>query len=58
MENIYNYTKSTNVSNLKYAFYPLYFTGNIDVSTAVHRKPRKKYRPGLCYLVGGWVDSQ
>ena len=25
--------------------YPLYFTGNIDVSTVVHRKPRKKYRP-------------
>ena len=43
MENIYNYTKFTNVSRVKLAVYPLYFTGNIDVSTAVHRKPRKKY---------------
>ena len=45
MENIYNYTKFTNVSRAKLAVYPVYFTGNIDVSTAVHRKPRKKYRP-------------
>ena len=45
MKNIYNYTKFTNVSRVKQAVYPLYFTGNIDVSTAVHRKPRKKYRP-------------
>ena len=46
MENIYNYTKFTNVSRVKYAVYPLYLTGNIADSTAVHRKPRKKYRPG------------
>ena len=46
MENIYNSTKFTNVSRIKYAIYPLYLTGNIDVSTAVHRKPRKKYHPG------------
>ena len=46
MENIYNYTKFTNVSRIKLAVYPLYLTRNIDVSTAVHRKPRKKYRPG------------
>ena len=45
MENIYNYTKFTNVSRVKYAVYPLYLTGNIADSTAVHRKPRKKYRP-------------
>ena len=45
MENIYNYTKFTNVSRVKKAVYPLYFTGYIDVSSAAHRKPRKKYRP-------------
>ena len=45
MENIYNYTKFTNISSVKWAVYPLYFTGNFDFSTAVHRKPRKKYRP-------------
>ena len=50
MENIYNYTKFTNVSRVKKAVYPLYFTGNIDVSTAVHKKPRKKYRPALKHL--------
>ena len=44
MINIYNFTKFTNVSRVKQAVYSLYFTGNIDVSTAVHRKPRKKYR--------------
>ena len=49
MENIYNYTKFTNVSRVKYAVYPLYFPGNIDVFTTVHRKPRKKYRPGDMY---------
>ena len=47
IENIYNYTKFTNVSWVKYAVYPLYLTGNIADSTAVHRKPRKKYCPGL-----------
>ena len=53
MENIYNSTKFTNISRVKKAIYPLYFTGNIDVSTATHRKPRKKYRPdelGLVFL--------
>ena len=45
MENIYNYAKFIDVSRIKQAVYPLYFTGNIDVSTTVHRKPRKKYRP-------------
>ena len=30
---------------VKYAVYPLYLTGNIADSTAVHRKPRKNYRP-------------
>ena len=45
MENIYNYTKFTNVSRVKYAVNPLYLKGNIADSTAVHRKPRKKYRP-------------
>ena len=47
MEKIYNYTKITNVSRVKLAVYPLYFTGNIDVFTAVHRKPRKKNRPAI-----------
>ena len=45
MEKIYNYTKFTNVSRVKYAIYPLYFTGNIADFTAVHRKPRKRFRP-------------
>ena len=45
MENIYNYTKFTNVSRVEKAVYPLYLTGNIAYSTAVHRKLRKKYRP-------------
>ena len=47
MENIYNYTNFTDVSRVKSAVYPLYFIGNIADSTAVHRKPRKKYRPGV-----------
>ena len=51
MENIYNYTKFTNVSRVKYAVYTLYLTGNIADSTAVHRKPRKKYRPGNDLIV-------
>ena len=45
IENIYNYTKFTNVSRVKYAVYPQYSTGNIADSTAVHWKPRRKYRP-------------
>ena len=45
MENIYKYTKFTNVSRVKYAVYPLYLIGNIVDSTAVHKKPRKKSRP-------------
>ena len=51
MENTYNYTKFTNVSRVKYAVYPLYLTGNIADSTAIHRKPRKKYRPGCLYCI-------
>ena len=47
MENIYNNTKFENVLRVKWAVYPKYFTGNMDVSTAVHRKPRKKYRPAI-----------
>ena len=47
MENIYNFTKFTNVSRVKYAIYPLYLTGNIADSTEVLRKPRKKYRPDV-----------
>ena len=35
MENIYNYTKFTNVWRIKLTVYSLYITGNIDVSTAV-----------------------
>ena len=38
---------------MKYADYPLYLTGNIADFTAVHRKPRKKYRPGNSYVSGG-----
>ena len=44
MENIYNYTKSIDVSRVKLAVYPLYFTGNIDVSTAHNSKEQ-----GLCH---------
>ena len=40
MENIYNSTKFTNVSRVELAVYPLYFTGNMADSTAVHWKPR------------------
>ena len=41
MDSVYNYTKFTNVSRVKYAVYPLYLTENMADSTAVHRKPRK-----------------
>ena len=55
MENIYNYTKFTNFSRVKQFVYPLYFTRDIYISTAVHRKPRKKYRPGVKYgIMVGW----
>ena len=51
MENIYNYTKFTNASRVKYAVYPLLLTGNIADSTAVHRKPRIKSHPDLPNVV-------
>ena len=46
MENIYNTTESRIVSRVNQAVCPVYFAGNIADSTAVHRKPGKKYRPG------------
>ena len=45
MEKFYNSTKFINVSWVKEAVYPVYFTGNMADSAAVHRKPRKKSRP-------------
>ena len=50
MEKIYNSTKLINVSRVKEAVYPVYFTGNMVDYAAVHRKPKKKYRPVLDYL--------
>ena len=47
MERFYNSTKLINVSRVKEAVYPVYFTGNMADSAAVHRKPKKKYRPAL-----------
>ena len=35
MENIYNYIKFTNVSRVKWAVYPLYFTGNMDAKKKI-----------------------
>ena len=50
MGKFYNLTKFGNVSSVKVAIYPVYFTGNMADSAAVHRKPRKKYRPARMYL--------
>ena len=36
MGKIYNSTKLINVSRVKEAVYPVYFTGNMSDSTAVH----------------------
>ena len=45
MEKFYNSTKFINVSRVKEAIYPVYFTGNTADSIAVHRKLRKKFHP-------------
>ena len=45
MEKIDNSTKLINVSRVKEAVYPVYFTGNMADSAAVHRKPWIKSRP-------------
>ena len=45
MEKFYNSTKSINVSRVKEAVYPVYFTENMADSATVHRKPRQKSRP-------------
>ena len=45
MEKLYSSTKFINVSRVKETAYPVYFTGNMADSAAVHRNLRKKYRP-------------
>ena len=56
MENIYNYTKFTNVSRVKYAIYPLYFTGNIDVSTAFTESQEKNTALGTPLACRMWYN--
>ena len=45
MDKFCNSTKFINVLRVTEAVYTVYFTGNMAYSAAVHRKPRKKYRP-------------